>query len=440
MDINKNQITSNVNIFIEKEKEGQYFKLPFTVPENTYKIDIKYSYERHKKHFSENSLVSKEEINIIDFALIDVNENHIGSSGSNRNHLFISEYYSSYGFDQVEVKSGEWAVVIGAYKIHEKGVNVNYEFTFTLKQRQLLKGDLHMHTIGSDGKFTVDEVSNIAARNGLDYIFITDHNNYAQNYQIKAREDITVMPGVEWTHYNGHINFLGVKKAYEGSFYTNTLEGMQQKITEAKKNNAIVSVNHPFCPNCGFKFGLENADYDCIEIWNNFMKKSEMDCVNWWHNMLLKGKKIPIVGGSDFHRNSIGEGIGFPMTGLYAMSKSPSDIYSAIRAGNSFVTCSPSGPYVYMELNGKIIGETAVLNNENESNCNIRFSEIKTNDIIKIITDLNEEQIKVDNNYEEFNIIKNVFGNKFVRVELYRSILPETPEMLTLISNPIYIG
>jgi len=65
---------------------------------------------------------------------------------------------------------------VGAYKVAPEGVTVSYELAFTLKHRRLLKGDLHVHTLASDGVLTAEELAWRALRHGLDFLAITDHN------------------------------------------------------------------------------------------------------------------------------------------------------------------------------------------------------------------------------------------------------------------------
>jgi len=378
-----------------------------------------------------------EEVNIIDLALSDCDGEFIGASGSNRNHIWISEYSSSLGYAETVIKPGRWNVIVGAYKIMDGGVTVEYEFTFTHKERILLKGDLHTHTLGSDGILSVDELTEAARKSGLQFLFITDHNNYFHNNIIKSREDITVMPGVEWTHFKGHVNMLGIKKAYDGPYYTNTLEETREKIDAARKKGAIISINHPFCPSCGFKWGLENFEYDCIEIWNGPMKKAELDCIAWWHGELCKGRRIPAVGGSDFHRYEPGRGIGMPATCIYAMSRAPSDIYAAIRQGCGYITYEPNGPGVYAECDGKLLGET--VDYGPDKNIIFQFTRLRGGDVVKIFTDKSNEEIQCTSNTEKFIWEKKIEKVLFYRAEVYRPYVDGLPAVPVLISNPVYI-
>jgi predicted metal-dependent phosphoesterase TrpH len=137
---------------------------------------------------------------------------------------------------------------------------------------RLIRGDLHAHTIGSDGNLTIDELTDMAVHNGLDFLFITDHNNYAHNEYLRPRPDLTLLPGVEWTHFKGHIGMLGVRRAYPGAYYENDIEGVRRKIRQARDSGAIVVINHPFDAGVSFEFGLDQVEFDAVVTLANELK------------------------------------------------------------------------------------------------------------------------------------------------------------------------
>ena len=69
-----------------------------------------------------------------------------------------------------------------------------------------LAGDLHAHTVHSDGAFTVAELARFAAAQGLDFLAVTDHNTTSHHAELKdaaARYGITLIPGQEVTTEDG---------------------------------------------------------------------------------------------------------------------------------------------------------------------------------------------------------------------------------------------
>ena len=138
------------------------------------------------------------------------------------------------------IPSGTWNVLIGVPNIRAS-VESHYTIHVYLSRtgavaalppilREPLRagpawfrGDLHMHTAHSDGQcpsqtgkmvpcplfFTVDA----AARRGLDFIAITDHNASSQYDAMRELQPyfdkLLLIPGREITTFQGHINFLG---------------------------------------------------------------------------------------------------------------------------------------------------------------------------------------------------------------------------------------
>lgn len=419
---------------IKKSEEGTYFEIPLTVPEGVERIDVEYSYPRFRTNKDVQS-TTRREVNILDLALNAPGGQYLGCSGSNRSHIHISAYGSSEGYISTLTTSGQWGIIAGAYKIEENGVDVEYKITFTMKHRRLIKGDIHMHTTGSDGGKTISEVIQTAKNIGLDYIFITDHNNFSHNYEVGRVEGITVIPGTEWTCFNGHCGMLGVKNPYRGSFYVNSREEAKEKLRYAAEIGAALVLNHPFCPNCGWRWGFEGFDFDMIEIWNGgTLPKANADCLAWWHKELLKGKKISVIGGSDFHEDNLMRSIGTPSTCLYALSKEPGDIIRALKNGNCYISYVHDGPGVYAEADGSILGETA----PKGSTIKAEFFNLHGGDRIRIITDNALDEIICEDGTTDFVIERPVGTSKFFRFEVIRRILEGLPVLPVMISNPIY--
>lgn len=59
------------------------------------------------------------------------------------------------------------------------------------------KADLHTHSRVSDGSFTIRELAQKAAQNGLDAIAVTDHDTLSQLSQIPADLPVQVIGGIE---------------------------------------------------------------------------------------------------------------------------------------------------------------------------------------------------------------------------------------------------
>ncbi|HKL73517.1 MAG TPA: CehA/McbA family metallohydrolase, partial [Clostridia bacterium] len=282
---------------IKKEQQRQFLKVYFDVPKEVETLEIAYSYEGDNA----DSIPSSDK-NVVDLALLDNNGNDVGATGSSVRKITISESYSSPGYKKLPIAEGKWCIICGAYMVKNESLAIRYTITFKFKHYRYLKGDPHLHSVHSDGVKTIQDIGNNATKLGLDFIISTDHNNFAHNKHLPEIPNLNIIPGVELTHYNGHVNIWGKETPYEGSFAVNSYEEFKVLINEAHKNGAIISLNHPFCSICPW---LWDFDFyrDTVEVWNGPMRCDNLKTIDWWHSELLQGKKIAIVGGSDYHYN-----------------------------------------------------------------------------------------------------------------------------------------
>ncbi len=402
-----------------KEEEGLYLKIPFSVPDQTSSMELSYEYDRKK--------------NIIDFGLLNEKGELIGWSGSNRSRIVVSDHRSTDGFAPVPVKQGEWSILLGAYKVDEMGAAITYKITFHLKSLLLLKGDTHLHSTGSDGNMTTKELAIDAERKGLDFLFVTDHNNYAHNYQLCSTKQVTMIPGVEWTHYKGHMGMLGRKRPFK-SFLSNSLEKTVEILEEARGNGAFTVINHPFCPWCGWRWGMEKVPFDGVEVWNGGLEpENNQACLNWWDDRLKEGKRIPITGGSDFHKYEPGSMPASPCTCVYALSNSAEDILEGLKKGHSFLTISPEGPMM------ETCAEEALLGDEIPKGTEIQFTfrNLKRGDILSLVSQEGREEIFCES--DRLSIVRTAGEPGYLRAEIRRSLFNGCLQIPVLLSNPYYI-
>lgn len=421
--------------FVKKEEEGLYFPVEFQVPEQVEELEIIYEYERFSMTENDQGETVREEKNIVDLAVCAAHGNYVGSSGSDRNRILLSPYGSSQGFAALDIEAGTWQIILGAYKIEEKGCRVIYRVIIHQKQMRLYKGDTHVHTTGSDGNCDLNEIAWLSKKAGLDYVFITDHNNYAHNEQLPMSEGLTVIPGAEWTHYKGHAGMLGIKKPFDNPFCVNREEEMKEKLHEAKIRGAGIVLNHPFCPSCGWKWGLERAEYDLIEIWNGgTLPAANRKCLDWWDAGLKEGKRIPVIGGSDFHKAEYLRMPASPCTCVYAGSRTGEDILAAMIQGHSFIVYQPDGPMAEGEADGALFGDMIPEGTE----VRLHFWKLREGDRILLITDKSTEEITVQKNVTEMRCSRKVGQIKYLRAEIWRDSCA-AGQMPALLTNPFYI-
>jgi hypothetical protein len=405
------------------------------MPPDTEIISIAYRYERHHES-GEGNFISRQEINIIDIGLLTPDGAQVGASGSDKTSFQVSETYATPGYRTWILSPGEWQILVGAYKIAPEGVNIVYELTFTPKHLRLLKGDLHAHTVASDGVLTAAELGTHALRHGMDFLAITDHNQMISADALPAIPGITLIPGIEWTHYKGHANFTGVGKPFEGSFMANTMEEVQARFRSARKRGALITLNHLFDEGCPFTFDMDSLPFDCIEIWNGPMRMSNIQAIALWSGMLMSGKKIPIVGGSDYHRSQLFLFPGGPATCVYAISAGASDILSALRHGHAYVVYAPDGPTLEMAAGNAIMGDSVPFPQVKE--IQVKANGLLAGDVLQVTTASGSTPLVKVETPGKFQGTYTMDAPGFARVEILRGFVPGLPLLPALISNPIY--
>lgn len=419
-----------------KAETKQYLTLPFEVPQHTEKIEITYSYIRHVQEKTEFGIHTHES-NIIDLGLVDAHKCLRGWSGSDRNAVFISEHSSTPGYKRQAIEEGSWAVALGIYKV-EKRVDVTVHIAIFPKQATWLCGDLHMHTLNSDGWYSTAQVIEYAKHAKLDFIALTDHNNTEQNKEIGRSEGITVLPAMEYTNYQGHANFFfaDTSTSLATSPLSNTREEMLQFFNEGRKSGATICLNHISDDGCPWLFGFEETPYDFVEIWNGFIKPSDHRAREWWHQRLCEGKKLAAVAGSDTHHIQVGRSYGCPCIWVYSLSKSPSDILGAITEGRSFLASSPDAIFLDLHLGQWGLGDEGAFSEGLEGYISIRKA--KKGDVLSLISNTGIDRTWDIAHDGDFTYTFSVEKKLFYRVELYRTTLGMS--LLEAMTNPVYLS
>lgn len=408
---------------VEKKMEGNYYTIPFSVPDGVNAITVAYTYPRNGN-----------EKNIIDLGLEDAEGCFLGWSGSSRSKVTVGEFCSTPGYLMEPVKAGEWKIIVGAYHISEEGVPVIYEITLEENKARWFYGDLHVHSDASDGQHSIYELAKMAKKIGLDFLAVTNHNNYAENFCLPKVPGLTLIPGVEWTHYLGHMNFLGIRQPFTGSFIANDKSQMQRITREAREHHALVSVNHPKCPVCPYLWE-DDACFQSMEIWNGPMRKANRDAIQWWTELLSKGRRIPAVGGSDYHRDREFVKMANPVTAVYAASPSAEDLMDAVEHGHCYVVNRLHGVKMEMHCGEKMFGDM-VSDGKRTHTLSIRVENMPRWSCLQIISEKGIIQ-KINSEAGKINCEVQVGDIKFVYLLAQRKIFPGKNRIIA-VSNPIY--
>jgi hypothetical protein len=344
-----------------------YIQVPFMVPAGTKRVTLTFAYTGKEQHPA------------LDLGLLDPDQLRCWSGG-NKSLLTVGINDATPSCLPGLIPPGKWNVLIGVPNIRpnvQSHFTVHLYFSSTgsvssepaelnvpLKEGPAwYRGDLHMHTAQSDGEcpsqtgkmvpcpvyFTADA----AARRGLDFIAITDHNATSQYNSMRELQPyfdkLLLIPGREITTFDGHINFLGTTDFVDFRLGSKAVPDMNTLLRNADDLGGITSINHPgdpsgeLCMGCGWtpQSKVDMHLLTAVEAVNGGSEQYGIPNIPFWDNQLNNGCRLAGIGGSDNHRpmqplDGIGS-IGSPTTVVYATELSAPAIIAGIRAGHVFI-------------------------------------------------------------------------------------------------------
>jgi hypothetical protein len=344
-----------------------YVQAPFAVPAGTERVTITFAYTGKEQHTA------------LDLGLLDPSGLRCWSGG-NKSMLTVGLSDATPSCLPGPIPAGTWNVLIGVPNIRTSveshyTIHVYLSSTGAVAQQPALlreplrpgpawfRGDLHMHTAHSDGQcpsqsgkmvpcplfFTVDA----AARRGLDFIAITDHNatsHYDAMRELQPYFDkVLLIPGREITTFQGHINFLGTTDFLEFRLGSSAVPDLNTLLRSADRLGALTSINHPsspsgeICMGCGWTPAtpVDMSLLTAVEAVNGGSEQHGLSDIPFWNRQLDRGCRLTGIGGSDNHRplqplDETGS-IGSPTTVVYAADLSVPAILAGIRAGHVFL-------------------------------------------------------------------------------------------------------
>lgn len=349
-----------------------YVEVPFRVPEGVRRVTLTFTYTGRDQHTA------------LDLGLLDPQELRCWSGG-NKSLLTVGLSDATPSCLPGPIPAGQWNVLIGVPNIRA-AVTARYTAQIYFTRTGLVaadpsvlreplrkgpgwyRGDLHMHTANSDGQcpsqtgkmvpcpvfFTVDA----AARRGLDFIAITDHNATSQYDAMRELQPyfdkLLLIPGREITTFQGHLNLLGTTQYLDFRLGSPSIPNMNVLLRNARQLGALVSINHPaapsgeICMGCGW---TPSAPVDmhllaAVEAVNGGTEDPAFSGIPFWEHQLSLGYRLTAIGGSDNHRPMIPldkpGSVGWPTTVVYANQLSTPAILEGIRSGRVFIDLNGS--------------------------------------------------------------------------------------------------
>jgi hypothetical protein len=214
------------------------------------------------------------------------------------------------------------------------------------------RGDFHLHSTFSDGWYTPEELVDMALREGVDFIAITDHNAIGSLRSFAARGGIPVLPGIEVSFPEGHANIFGLQSWLDWRVGYGGLT-MLDVLRRAREQHLLVSINHPTLAPWDWRLPATPLQaVDCLEVCNDPSypgnDQASVEALALWTACLNAGHRLTALGGSDaFHHppgqsyRGTAERLAQPSTYVYARELSVQAILDGVRAGRAYVTQGP---------------------------------------------------------------------------------------------------
>lgn len=299
----------------------------------------------------------------------------------------------------------------------------------------------HSHSGFSTGRGTPIEAFDYARHNGLNFLILTDHNNYlTKTVRVKGNE-LSKWEAAKYlsARYNRkHENFLSIigfesktnpfgdiNIVNSSRFFTGTVNNFQLLILWMLNNpTAFISINHPHRQIEHLEYNpILNKIITSIEVGNGSYPNKYMRYDKYYYCLLDKGWKLGAINGQDNHRLNFGDDEN--LTCMISRELTPSSLVSAFRERHTYSTESRS-LILYFTINNIFMG-SSVSKNDNELNFSIftqdpnyKISEIQIisngGSIIKKIDDLNINRIKYlykhePNENETWYVIKVILAS-----------------------------
>jgi hypothetical protein len=298
-----------------------------------------------------------------------------GWSGGAREWFFVAGDAATPGYLPGEVQPGLWQVAIGLHMV--PGDGVRYRVTAEPSNgsaagpsvaaappapasrpaarelpaahgRRWLAGDLHSHTVHSDGALTVDELACLAVERGLDFLAVTDHNTVSHHAELPSaarRYAITLIPGQEVTTSHGHAGVLG------GTGWIDFRAGPDDWLDAAERGGGLMSVNHPIAGPVSWLYRMRRRP-PLVEVWHwSWLDPTWTTPLAWWQ--AWDPATIP-VGGSDWHRQGSDAPLGVPTTWVECADDGADAILDGLRSGRVAISGVRDGP-VLLRHDGELV-------------------------------------------------------------------------------------
>lgn len=215
-------------------------------------------------------------------------------------------------------------------------------------ERRWLRGDLHAHTIHSDGVLSVTELAVWAAGRGLDFLAVSDHNTVSHHAELPGAArvaGIELLAAQEVTTDLGHAVVVGPTEWVDPGL------GPSAWLEAAEAASGVLSVAHPQDAMLGWRYEPLGRSA-LVEAWNGGGEAVVAPGLAAMIEQVWRLGGRGFVGGSDFHVPGGGRAPGSPTTWVLA---APDGVVEGLRSAPVAVSADPTGPVVVPVGEGRVL-------------------------------------------------------------------------------------
>ncbi len=410
------EISGNLYPKDSKFVQVKYFEVPCNVSE----IHVKFDYTPKKTGNFQNQIT---------LSFYDSMNNFMGRYDNIKNFT-IGINGSPSAFKSLPLP-GTWKVEIENQSLIGM---VNYVIKMDFEGNEEYKwytGELHTHSIHSDGKLNVKELSDYIKANDFDFFFLTDHNNVTGHDELCANG----FPGEELTTFKGHMLVLGANQFIDWKDENGLEKPIKLIKEESHYLHGLLGVAHPFmlsepiCGGCGWKYADNPFDadlFDFVEIWNGVMepKPINLEAIYSWIGALRNGMHISATSGRDLHSPTDPDGSFWLKNRFLLRRLELSEILYAIKHGMSYLSTDSVTVDFHGNTPGKVI--------EYDDEAKYKF-ELSTASSGRVMIFTKNDTLDLGQTYSAEVSLKNISDDDFAVL-----IFTDDGGTPLLITNPVY--
>lgn len=376
-----------------------------------------------------NPIKARVELWYADMGLVEEeNGEALPMSEQYQRNLYHVDFSDDDGWYHVNAPDGEWllrfskgpeweieehVVQVSDGELDGKRLDISLRHLYNMEAKGWFSGDMHHHTIHSDGRQTPRQVRDAMIANDLDFAALTDHNQISGNeiWEELGSPEFLPIPGVEITTSAlpevkaqgkgwGHMNAIGIQSLVGATYpddpvlwkrylYTSAAD-QQSAVDETHAEGGLFMLSHS-CWGMDWPDGTistwgELKDYDAVSVFVGWDVGPHMPTIlaseygpsifgtaQWnlntmatqaWFELLNAGNRVAGWASSDAHDvyslQHTGNGApvywrntsGNARTYVKSGELTWPDVRHALKKGNAFVTAGYWGPLLMVTSRG----------------------------------------------------------------------------------------